>query len=450
MRKTIFIAMILSLPALMLCQATDNSPYSRFGMGDIADRNFMSSQFMGGLGSSYSDPYQINIVNPAALSHLVATSFEMGLSAKSKGLRNGVADGQTPNAYQSLWSGNLNYISLAMPLQNRVNDLLERKKRAYSVTTAFTLMPYSTVGYNITTTESLENIGDVSKNFEGEGGSYQFLWSNAIKYKDFSFGVNLGYLFGNVEYARSVQFEPSEPYFNTLFTETNRYSGFLWDAGFIYTLKLNKSVKEGDDNNRVLKTLNFGIHAGTNTSFTTRSSSFEGAVQSGTGIVDTLSSSEEMSFDGTLPSTMGLGVSYYHGEKYALGINYSRANWSKFDAHFVNNSLNNTSNLSFGGYFRPDYKSISNYFSRVYYRFGLFYNQVPNAIPDGLDNTIEDVGFSVGMGMPLFYQRKISHANLGLTVGRRGRGSAVEERYIRISFSFTFNDDEWFIKRKYN
>ena len=157
-----------------------------------------------------------------------------------------------------------------------------------------------------------------------------------------------------------------------------------------------------------------------------------------------------MSFDGTLPSSLGIGLSYYSGEKFSLGINYSRASWSEFDANFVNNSLNNTSNLSFGGYYRPDYKSISNYFSRVYYRFGVFYNQVPNAIPDNFDNTIDEIGFSFGMGMPFFYQRKVSHSNLGLTLGLRGKGSTVEERYFRISFSFTFNDDEWFIKRKYN
>ncbi len=449
MIKKLSIFLVLFLPLTLLCQPNTNSPYSRFGIGDIVDRNFYSSQFMGGLGASFTDPYQINIVNPASLSNLTATAFDIGLFAEMSGLRDGkTVDNPNPGPYKSLWSGNLNYISLALPLQNKVNDLLDRKQRDYALASAFTLMPFSTVGYNIATIENIENIGDVKKRFEGEGGTYQFVWSNAIRYKNLSFGLNLGYLFGKIEYSRSVEFDFSQPYFNSLFTETNRVSGFLYDLGLIYTLNLNSGEDiEGTD---VGRKINFGIHGHGKSNLTSRASSFEGSIQSGTGVLDTLNFVDEMSFDGKLPSQIAMGISYYAGQKFALGINYTRSNWSELESNFVNNSLNNTSRLSLGGFYRPDYKSISSYFSRVYYRFGVFYNQVPNEIPENFDNTIEDIGFNLGFGMPFFYQRKISHANLGLTFGMKGRGTAIEERYLRISFSFTFNDDEWFIKRKYN
>ena len=68
----------------------------------------------------------------------------------------------------------------------------------------------------------------------------------------------------------------------------------------------------------------------------------------------------------------------------------------------------------------------------------------------GQGEDIDDLGINIGFGMPFFYQRKISHANIGVNLGLRGRGTAIEERYVRFTFSFTFSDDEWFIKRKYN
>ena len=448
--KNILTILSFFLPLILLSQPKDNSPYSRFGMGDIVDRNFFSSQFMGGLGASFTDAYQINIVNPAALSHLTTTSLDIGLSAELSSLRDGVTD-QNPVAgpYQSIWTGNLNYISLALPLQNRVNDLLERKEREYSIATAVTLMPFSTVGYNIALIDDEENIGEVKRSFEGVGGSYQFLWSNAIRYKNLSFGANLGYLFGKLEYTRTVEFDVSQPFFNTVYTKSNRVTGFLWDLGLIYSFRFNAKDENSEGSNERAKQLNIGIHGHSSTSFTSNASSFAGSVQNGTGIVDSLEFQGEESHEGKLPAELGLGISYYSGEKFGFGLNYSRTNWSDFTSNFVNNSLNNTSSLSFGGYYRPNYKSISNYFARVMYRVGFYYKQVPNAIPD-FDDSINDVGISLGFGLPFFYQRKVSHANLGFNFGMKGNGTPVEEKYMRISFSFTFNDDEWFIKRKYN
>jgi len=144
------------------------------------------------------------------------------------------------------------------------------------------------------------------------------------------------------------------------------------------------------------------------------------------------------------------GATYYYGEKFAIGFNYTATYWSQLEASFVNNTLNNTSKLSFGGYYRPNYKSIGNYFERIYYRFGAYINQIPNEVASSGNETIRDIGISAGFGLPFFYQRKISHANLGVTYGWLGQGTAIEERYIRLTFSFTFNDDEWLLKRKYN
>ena len=448
MFKHFVLLIILSFPIFLWAQPTTNSPYSRFGIGDIADRSFVNSLTMGGLSNSFIDPYQINIVNPASLSFLSATSFDIGFYAEHSSLRNGATENQPASEYQGLWNGNLSYLSLAIPLQNKLNDVLDRKYRPFALTTAFSLLPYSTVGYNIKIDEFDENIGEIKKRFEGSGGSYQFLWSNGVRYKKFAFGVNLGYLFGKIKNARLVEFEDNSPFYRTRVDENHRLSGFLWDFGVMYDLHFKSKKEDINENDRNHLSLGFRVNSGH--SFNVDSDIFSGSQLGTSTIIDTLNSSLGVESKGKLPPSVGFGATYYNGQRFALGVNYSTTSWSNFEADFVNNTLNDTYKLSFGGYYRPDYKSIGSYFERVYYRFGFFYNQIPNEIPENNNETIKDVGISFGVGMPFFYQRKISHANLGFTLGWLGQGTAVEEKYFKISFSFTFNDDEWFIKRKYN
>ena len=431
----------------IIAQPKQNSPYSRFGIGDIGDRNFFYSQFMGGLGGSYTSPYQINIVNPAALGHLTATTFDVGVFAEQSGLRD-----QSSDAYQTVWGGNIAYMSLAIPLQNRLNDILDRKSRDWSFTTAFTLMPFSNVGYNIATQDSTENLGAINRSFSGNGGSYQVLWSNGVKYKNLSFGLNLGYQFGRIQNLNTLRFLDQPSSYITIVDENIRVSGFLYSLGAIYTHYFNQKAFE-DKETASLKSLAIGIYGNGNTGFNSERTFLQyGFTQSSNpALTDTIRQDMAVEASGTLPSELGIGATYFGGEKFALGFNYSSSNWSNFDAEFVNNPLNNTYKLSFGGFYRPNYKSVTSYFSRVYYRFGFRYETVPNEVLSiNQGETVKDMSFNVGFGFPFFYQRKISHANLGLSLGLRGQGTAIEERYMRISFSFTFNDDEWFVKRKYN
>ncbi len=403
---------------------------------------------MGGLGASYISPYQINVVNPASLGHLSATTFDIGVFGELSGLKD-----RSDEIYQNVWNGNLSYMSLAVPLQNKLNDILDRKERDVTVATAFTLMPYSNVGYNIATQDSTDNLGAFNRNFSGNGGSYQVLWSNGVKYKNLSFGINLGYLFGKIQNVRSLRFIDRPSSFQTIGEENIEISGFLYNVGLIYNHYFNRADYE-EKKATLLKTLSLGLYYNSRTNFNTSLSSREfGVSQSGSAgpILDTLTVNNDVVSQGKLPSELGVGATYYHGEKFALGVNYVATSWSDFSSDFVNNPLNNTTKLSFGGFYRPNYKSVTSYFSRVYYRFGFHYETVPNEVlPENMGETVRDVGLNFGFGFPFFYQRKISHANLGLSLGLRGQGTAIEERYMRISFSFTFNDDEWFIKRKYN
>jgi len=444
--KIIVFLLTFFLGCQLYAQTNGNSPYSRFGIGDLVNENFMHTRMMGSIGSSYIDGYHINIVNPASYASLRATAFDIGLSAK----RSTLTSGDTKN---TSWNGNLQYISLAFPLGNPLNEILDQKKRKYNLGMSFTLMPNSTVGYNIRSQENIEGIGNIERLYAGTGGSYKFLWGNAIKYKEFSFGMNLGYLFGKIRYEQNVTFLDLQSPYQDLFSTEYNLNGFLWSIGAMYTKVLNKKQLE----NKTQRSANFlsaGVRLKSATNFNTNLTTSQFGVQSpipGTQFIDTAYLATDVAGSGKLPVEFGFGASYYKGEKFMIGADLSTTNWSSYrndaDQTIDENPLSDTYSVSFGGFYRPDYKSYNRYFKRVYYRYGAYYNTDPRSVNG---DQLTSYGITFGMGMPFIYQRKISHANIGFEFGKRGSASAIAESFFKISLGFTFNDDEWFIKKKYN
>ncbi len=432
--------------AQVSAQTNGNSPYSRYGIGDLVDENFLHLRNMGSLGSSYVDGHHINIVNPASLASLRATAFDIGMSATRSTLNSGLES-------STAWRGNLQYLSLAFPLSNPLNEILNQKKKPYDLGMSFTLMPNSTVGYNITSQDTIAGIGEVRRAFSGDGGSYKFMWGNAIKYKEFSFGINMGYLFGNIEYNQTITLAELPVAYQNLFASKYNLKGFIWGVGGMYLKVLNQKQID-EKTTQESKILSLGVRLKSATSFNTSLTESKLGVQTPTSanqFIDTISLTSDQAGTGKLPLELGFGASYYHGNKYMIGFDFGTANWSSYendaDPTLAKNPLKNTMNVSLGGFFRPNHRSYNRYFKRVYYRYGLYYKTDPRVVNG---EQINSRGITFGMGLPFIYQRKISHANIGVEFGKKGSGSIIEETFFKLSLGFTFNDDEWFIKRKYN
>ncbi len=426
-------------------QQNDNSPYSRYGIGLLTDKNFNHLRQMGGLGASFIDAHQINIVNPASYSFLSATAFEVGFFAKHTVL----TDQTNTNKF---WTGNLEYLSLGFPLKNPINEIYDGKILKQKFGMNVTLMANSNVDYNIQVKDSLEGIGKFDRNYLGTGGTYKFMWGNAYKYNDFSVGLNLGYLFGKIKTERNLIYDPAKYAYNSFNSSSYNISGFTYNAGVLYTKNLNeKKVQKNKSisSRRII----IGAHFKGPDNFSTNSNISNNLVQQLPGgilNVDTLLFAKDKEGKGSLPAEFGAGLTYYIGEKSAIGVNYTSSAWSNYYNEATNEvvgSLENSSKYSLGGYFRPNYKSIDNLLERMYYRYGAYYGTDALAI-DG--EPIKTYGLTLGFGLPVVYQRKISHINLGANFGTRGIGTTIEERFVKVTMSVTFNDDEWFLKRKYN
>ncbi|MCZ2102585.1 MAG: hypothetical protein LC107_13735 [Chitinophagales bacterium] len=441
----IIIFFVFGFLSIAEAQQNDNSPYSRFGIGDIADDHFNNTRHMGGLGASYIDGYSINIVNPASYAFLNATAFDVGIFAKATSLKD--------NNYKSnIWTGNLDYLSLAFPLTNPINAAYDGIVRKYKWAMNITLKPHSNVNYNISSVDSTSVGKPFNRNYLGSGGSYKLLWGNAINYKRFGLGLNMGYLFGNMNYTRNVIFDDTDYAYNDYYSNDYNIKGFIWNAGLIYTDILNKGEIE---KNKItpIKRISAGFHFNSNSAFSTSSNINHFLVQhitSGTDIIDTVNIAKDIKGKGKLPAEIGVGATYYNGEKYAIGFNYERSLWSQYfneGSGEIKGSLTDVNKFTIGGYYRPDYKSYDNYFKRVYYRYGVYYTSNPKEFNG---EAVNAYGLTLGMGMPFVFQRKVSSVNFGITAGTRGVNAPIQEKFVKFSLGVTFNDDEWFLQRKYN
>ena len=66
--------------------AQDNSPYSRYGIGDLVPSTNINTRAMGGISAAYADIFSINFNNPASYA-----AFQAVRESKSKKLVSGRA-----------------------------------------------------------------------------------------------------------------------------------------------------------------------------------------------------------------------------------------------------------------------------------------------------------------------------------------------------------------------
>ncbi|HMP30229.1 MAG TPA: hypothetical protein PKD85_11555, partial [Saprospiraceae bacterium] len=342
----------------------------------------------------------------------------------------------------------LDYMSLAFPLSNPINEAYEGVVKDHKWAMGLNLNRKSNIGYNIRSLDSLPEVGRLNRDYIGQGGTYQFGLSLGYKYKKLAIGTTASYVWGNTSFTRSIDYLDVILPFNNSFSNNYFMKGFSLNTGVMYDITLNK--KDMLKNRAVMpKKLIIGARITTPTNFKTTSDIFALSTQSITAtsrITDTISSQTNLNGNGTLPLEYSFGAFYSSQDKFGLGFDFRSTQWSQYENDGKINSLNDSYSVSFGGFYRPDYKSF-NLLKRVQYRFGAYYRQEPEVI-----NNVRNLsqGVTAGLNMPFVFQRKVSHVNLSFDLGQTGKGTIISENYIRMGLGFNFNDDEWFLKRKYN
>lgn len=420
-----------------------NSPISRFGLGNLDNNYFTAAGSMGGFSAAFIDPYHLNLANPASLSFLRSTAFEVGMDAQYSILEG--SDQTTDN----FLSGNLKYLALGFPIKNPLNQALDRVNSPWQFGSAISITPYSNVGYDINTTDGNDETGSILNVLKGTGGTYRLNWGGGARYKNFAVGVNLGYHFGQIINSRLVVFDTLANSYFTEFRDDISIGGFVWSAGVQYVYEFKKLDKEGKQvpaGKRII----VGAYGNSSQSFNTTSTSFIKRENPFNNFIpaDTLSFETDIKGTGTLPTEMTFGVAYEAGGKMRIGADYSMGLWSEYENEIKPDKLLDSWRLSIGGEYIPNAISYNNYFQRVHYRAGFFTGLDPRSVQS---EQLKFTGITFGVGLPIIMTRqRVSFVDLGFEFGQFGAKDILTENYFKFTLGLTLNDNSWFFKRKFN
>jgi long-subunit fatty acid transport protein len=413
-------ALFLFLYCSLSAQTIITSPYSRFGIGDLTANANAWNFSMGGTSIGLRSPYHISFINPASYTAFDSTSFvfEGGIIFNYVQLKTNLQSASRTYA-------SVGYLTFGFPVTKWWKTTLG-------------LLPYSNVGYNVSSDAIVPEVGRVTRIYSGSGGINRFLWGNGFKLtKNFSIGINASYLFGSMVRESASTFPDSSFYLN--FREDNNItvSGLYFDYGIQYTAKLKKDVR-----------LTAGAIFGTNSNVNAKTDHLSTTYFESGGneyTKDTIKNEPGLRGTITVPLMFGLGLSFEKPDKWLIGADYRWQNWQKYQAFGMSDSLVNSYYISAGVELVPDYNNYTNYLKRIRYRLGLKYNSTYLQLRQ---KHLNEYAVTLGFGLPIRGMK--TAINLGAELGTRGttQSNLIQETYFNFVVGFSIYE-RWFVKRKY-
>jgi hypothetical protein len=408
--------------SFVVSQTNTGSPYSLNELGEINFLGNVSNLSMGGIDSAI-DSIEFNINNPSSLAKLKTTNYLIGTFYKSTGISN-------VNSTDNINTANINYIAVGIPT----------KRFGFG----FGVLPYSSVGFNLQSTDEYNTANSINSRLFGADGNINraFVSIGLPLLKYLSLGASANYNFGKFNYEKFNLIENVN--YGIFSNSSSEISGFTYNFSSNLSIPLKNDFKlnlvysyypDGD-----LDSFNIESLYTSNTSSITLESlgDFVDVDLNSRGLENT-----------KLPvpkkSIYSLGLEKKNS--WFIGFQYESKLSSNFENVFLdtqNVSYRDANSLSIGGYIIPDSSSLTSYWKRVKYRFGIK-NEKKSIIVNNLP--INHFSLNLGLGLPI---AGLSKANLGLEIGKVGDNkSLVKENYFALRLGLSLNDI-WFIKRKYN
>ena len=427
LKSILFVVLLAGLGLGAKAQADVDSPYSLFGIGQVNNTPMnVRLKGMGGVANAMYGDGIINASNPATYAKIdsLAFLFDAGFYFKTSTFSTSTLSEEANNA-------SFDHVSMCFGATSWWKM-------------AFGVQPFSTSGYNMLVDNEELGIGKTTTRFKGSGGLNRVFWGNAFKIgKNFALGANAYYVFGNSQAETSLYFPDSAYYLGTRRSVDVMVRSFMFDYGMLFNTAVGDDMQLGLGLTYTQK-INL---TGDQTLFIR---SFEEDIDTEIEyLIDTVSYGvSEMKT--TMPQGFGVGVSLQKGDDWRVGADFNWMQWSRFARQGRTEGLQNSWKVSAGAEFTPKHTSISGYFSRVTYHFGGFYEHGFVNLPgnDGQDYSINKMGVTAGMTLPL--PRTLSTVNLALEAGQYGtrEGGLIQERYAKMSVGVSVFE-HWFIKRKY-
>jgi hypothetical protein len=432
---TLLLCMILGAK---VAYTQENTPWSRYGLGDPIQSSNISNRGMGYVSIGYNDPQTVNFNNPASYSRFGSQRalLDIGVDYHTRTMQN---QNKKRVSFSNVY---VPYISGGFQLKG------EKRKRDWGI--AFGLKPLTRVSYNIET--GLRKGSDsITYNYEGNGGLYQAFLGTGMAFKNLSIGINLGYRFGskdNITRVSMLNDSLSGIYTSGQKEVKNTYGGVFAEFGVQYEANIS--------NNQMIT---FGAVGGLSSSMFIKSEEklftyFQPGDLSTVVLIDSAGPKQERNGRMTYPSHFGIGCMYdrIKDSRLSIGMDFTFQNWTQYRIYDQPDLLNDAWQIKSGLQWIPAKKANSKKSKRKFiYRGGMYYTQEPYV----LSGNVNSYGFTIGIGVPV---KKYSYTeynknnivNIALEFGRRGSSSnIIIENYFRIAVGMSFSDI-WFIKSKYD
>ncbi len=431
-KHKLFFFLLTALP--LFCFAQENSPYSRYGVGNIVPTGNIQNRAMGGISAGFTDAATINSVNPATYGNLILTTLDVGVEYDGR-----VIKSQNPLGNFKSNNGVISYLQFAFPLLSG-NKKAIKNQTAWSL--AFGLKPLTRVNYKIKSSGG-NSVDSFSTIYEGSGGINEAFIGTALRLKNFTFGVNSGYLFGSKDYSTTrAIFNDSSDYFYTANYQTqSRFGGIFLNAGVQYAAKIKKGI------------LRFGAYANLQKKYdATRDDTRQTISYNADGAIIKIDSVyENTGQKGTvdLPSTIGVGFTI-EKEHVLFGADFETTNWDTYRFFGQKDLVKNSWLGKFGIQYFPSPNGSPKYFNNVRYRAGVSFGTDYIAA----DNDLPVYTVTLGGTFPLklrhsFYDNQYSFLNVSFEYGKRGNNSNnIKENTFRVGVGFSLSD-VWFRRQKY-
>ena len=426
----------------LFCLSQENSPYSRYGIGNLSPQGNIVNRSMGGIAAGYSDggyneATSINNVNPASYGRIFRSTLNIAAQVDNRTIKSKspVDKFVTHNAF-------ISYFQLGFPL-------LYGNKKAYEKKISWGanlgLRPISNIAYKIQT-GARTAIDSLATIYEGSGGLNEAFIGSGLQLKNFAIGFNAGYTFGNKTYStRLIFINDTVNYLKSNSATKTGLGGISFTAGAQYAYEF----KKGDTVTNVLR---IGAYGNLQSTLTASQDiireTFSYNANGGTDHLDSIfngSSKGKM----VLPSTFGIGFTL-EGDHLLYGLDFETSTWKNYRFMGQKDLVQNTWLVKAGLQYFPARVNSRKYGQFIKYRAGIYVG--PDYIVAG--KKLQQMGVSFGAGLPLklrhaFYENQRSIVNLALEYGNRGNSTnLIRENIFRISLGFALSD-VWFTRYKY-
>lgn len=435
-RAIAFLLAALVLPVLS-ARAEDGgsyagfTPYSVFGVGELAMPGTAYNKTMGGVGIASRNNRYINVLNPAAITARDSLAFmsDFSLYETNKVLRQG--DMLSAN---NLF--NINNFIISFPLFY---------SKPADVSMMLGIRPYSATGYSYgyydTNPSAIAAVGNIAHSYSGLGSIYQVFATVGVDLFDkVSVGAEFSHYFGNINktYTETLADNAAVGLTKTSEMQLNANSakfGLQYEQPLGDKLKVGIGAVYGLDarlGGRLINT----VSSGSETKDTVQINSLPGKLY--------------------LAGEAGVGISLTYGGKFRAEVDYVRSDWTNCGFSGVSGlAVNGASgpifttglsqSLRAGVEFIPNPSDIRYYYKLIAYRLGMYYTKDYFSVSG---NEIYSRGITLGATLPVF--RWNNGLTIGMEIGQRGslKNNMVRETYVGFSLGVNLFD-VWFQQPMY-